>query len=570
MKITPIKTNTSYKAENSSKNTLSPSSCPLMPQRNQLSNFYYPPVKNPPVFRGLSFQTNVVEKVIGKEFQGAGLYKMERGSWLDFNKVGWANLSKEQLDLKARDKITGEYTTTKDEIATFWHALGFAETNDSTWVRRYNKYNVPTPLAVYPSLSSQKAQTLFEENRKELLNKSSHTSLDVDITDEKGNLSLDCVVFDTETTGLNLEGPKQPLDRIVQIGAIQVKNGKVVESSAYNQLLNPGMPIPEQASNVHGITDDMVKEKPYIEAVLKPFINDYLNKKNGVIVAYNSKFDITILNNAIDFHNGFSKDKLKYKQAFKVLDPFILIQRIHPYLGARKKLSEQYKFLFCKNLDDAHDAFADVKGTVNVMKYCLYQLSESRIDKTKPLKLRDVLLFQNGEDVANIGIKLDHKGCNDKVNFDKSYRQDSIAVDNYFKGYKLTGKTLKDIAHEIGDANVQKLKKEKIPNVLVDLNPEDGYPINPAETKMQPKGGGVENAFFVMNRNFKKVLGFAKIEPYNGKSQEEIIDFITEKSRHYLHDDHIDIWVKNPNPLDIKDGNDLPDIDIARRVMVEE
>lgn len=561
MKILPIQPKSQYKNESNSNKTLSTASNPLMPQRNELPNFYYPPVKNSPVFKGLLFQTNVVEKVIGKNFQGDGLYKKERGKWLDFSKVGWKNLSQESLDLKK---------ATDNEIYAFWHALGFAETNDSTWVRRFNKYNVPAPLAVHHSLSSQKAQKIFDENLKELHDLSRHNSLDVPITDKNGNLCLDCSIFDTETTGLNIEGPKKPLDRIVQIGAIQVKNGKVIESSAYNQLLNPGMPIPEQVSKIHGITDEDVKDKPYIEAILKPFINNYLNKKNGVIVAYNSKFDITILNNAIDFHNGFSKDKLLQKKAFKVLDPFILIQRIHPYLGARKKLGEQYKFLFCKNLDDAHDAFADVKGTVNVMKYVLYKLSDSRIDKSKPLTLRDVLRFQNGEEVENIGIKLDHKGCNNKVNFDASYRIDSIAVDNYFKGYKLTGKKLKSMIPFIGPENAAKLKKEKITNHLVDLNPEDGYPINPAEMKLQPKNGGIENAFYVMNKNFRKVLEFAKLEAYGNNSKEDIIESLVKESEHYLHDDHIDIWVKNPNPLDIKEGNDLPDINIIRKVMSEE
>lgn len=559
MKIAAIQTNTTYRTQNNSKTILSNSSSPLMPQKNEVPNLYYPPIKNPPVFKGLWFEKNIVKNVTGKKFQGAELYK--DGKWLDFSKVGGEFLSQEPLDLKK---------ASDNEIYAYWHANALAETNDSTWVRRYNKYNVPAPLAVFRSLSSKKAQSAFEENLRQLHDTSRHHSLDAPITNKNGDLSLDCIVFDTETTGLNIEGPQKPLDKILQIGAIQVKNGKIVESSAYDQLLNPEMPIPEQASNVHGITDNMVKDKPPIEAVLKPFINNYLNKKNGVIVAYNSKFDITILNNAIREHNSFSNEKLKEKQPFKVLDPFILMQRIHPYLGARKKLGEQYKFLFCKNMDNAHDAFADVKGTVNVMKYVLYHLSENRKDKSVPLTLREVLVFQNGGKAENIDIPLDNKGCNAKVNFTTSYRQVALAVDNYFKGYKLSQKTLKEITKEIGIENVEKLKKDKIPNVLIDLNAEDGHPINPEETKLVPKNGGVENAFFVMKRNFKKVLEFAKLEPYDGKSKEQIIDLITEKSKLYLHEDSVDIWMKNPNPLDIKDGNDLPNINIARRVMKEE
>lgn len=511
-----------------------------------------------PAFTGLWFENNIVKKVEGKQYQGKGLYN-ESGHYIDFSKVGWENLSKEPLDLKS---------ATDTEIYAFQHANSLAETNDTTWVRRYNQYNVTKPLATFHTLNSQKAKEAFEINLKELHDLSKHKSLDVPITDKSGKLSLDCTVFDTETTGLNLTDTSKTLDKIIQIGAIQVKNGDVVEDSAFNQLINPEMHIPEKASAVHGIMDEDVQDKPKMEQVLKPFVNNYLNKKNGVIVAYNSKFDITILNNAIKEHNSYSHEPLKEKQPFKVLDPFILIQRIHPYVGAKKKLGEQYKFLFCKNLDDAHDAFADVKGTVNVLKYVLYYLSEHRIDKSKPLTLREVLVFQNGGKVENIDIPLDNEGCNAGVNFRKSYTQVSMAVDNYFKGYKLTGKTIKELTPVIGEENARKL--EGIKNKPIDLNPKDGYPINPEETKMTSKDSGIENAFYVMKRNFQKVLDFYKIDSYGDLSKEEVIDLITQKAKCYINEDSVDIWMKNPNPKDIPDGNDMPDYNIAKRIMQEE
>ncbi len=510
-------------------------------------------------FKGLWFENNVVKEVKGKEYQGAGLYKAG-GNFLDFSKVGWEYLSKEPIDIT---------TATEKEIYAFCHANALAEANDTTWVRRYNSYNVTKPLAVFHTLNSQKSKEHFASVLKELYNFNAHKNLDVPIVNNDGKLSIDCVVFDTETTGLNLTDRTKPLDKIIQIGAIQVKNGDIIQDSAYNQLLDPEMHIPEASSDVHGITDDMVQGKPTIETILKPFVNDYMNKKNGVIVAYNSKFDMTILNNAIEEHNSYSHEPLKARKSCKVLDPFILIQRIHPYLGARKKLSEQYKFLFCKNLDDAHDAFADVKGTVDVMKYCLYFLNENRKDKTKPLTLREVLIFQNGGKVENLNIPLDNEGCNARVSFNKSYSQVSLAVDNYFKGYKLTGKALKELVPVIGEENARKLERENLKNKTYDLNPKDGYPINPQETKMLPKQGGVENAFYVMEKNFKKVLGFCKLEPYGDKTQEEIIDIIAEKAKYYVKEDSIDIWMKNPNPVDIRDGNDLPDFRISKKVLIE-
>ena len=73
-----------------------------------------------------------------------------------------------------------------------------------------------------------------------------------------------------------------------------------------------------------------------------------------------------------------------------------------------------------------------------------------------------------------------------------------------------------------------------------------------------------------MQNNFKKVLEFAKIEAYNGKTKEEIIEIITQKAKNYIHKDSIDFWMKNPNPKDIKEGNDLPDFYISKRVMLED
>ena len=74
---------------------------------------------------------------------------------------------------------------------------------------------------------------------------------------------------------------------------------------------------------------------------------------------------------------------------------------------------------------------------------------------------------------------------------------------------------------------------------------------------------------YVMRENFKKVVGYAQLEPYNGKSKEEIESFVTEKSKCYINEKIKEIWIKNVNPKDIKQGNDLPDDEITRKVMQE-
>ena len=539
---------------------------------------YFTPVLNRfvPTFKGDFFENNFTRKVEGKEYQGLGLMeKNEIGSaeWYDFSKVGWEYLSKEPLDWK---------TATPRDFYVFLQANALAEGYESAWVRRFNYTNRKKMLATSHSIDSRTVKEppskdlkydiykdkSFASNLEELLDTKRHKSLDKPITDADGNLCLDAVVFDTETTGTNTSDESRPLDKIIQIGAIQVKKGKIVPESAMSQLINPEIHIPEAASNVHGIYDDDVKNAPVMEQVLKPFVNNYLNKKNGIIVAYNSQFDITMLNNAIREHNGYSADELKPKRYFKVIDPFLLMQRIHPYVGASKRLSNQYRYFFAKNMENAHDAFADVKGTVDILKYTLYYLDKHRVDKTKPLTIREVLLFQNGFEVPNIDIPLDAQGCNANVNFRTSYRPVSISVDNYHNGYMLTKQDIQELKPIIGEENAKKLRNE-VQNEKIDMKQPSGLPINAAETRPTPDGKGMENAFYVMKNNFKKVLEFAKIDAYQDKSKEEIIELITDKAKNYIHKDSIDFWMKNPNPFDIKEGNDLPDFEIAKRVMEE-
>ena len=219
-------------------------------------------------------------------------------------------------------------------------------------------------------------------------------------------------------------------------------------------------------------------------------------------------------------------------------------------------------------MENAHDAFADVKGTVDILKYTLYYLDKHRVDKTKPLTIREVLLFQNGFEVPNIDIPLDAQGCNANVNFRTSYRPVSISVDNYHNGYMLTKQDIQELKPIIGEENAKKLRNE-VQNEKIDMKQPSGLPINAAETRPTPDGKGMENAFYVMKNNFKKVLEFAQIDAYQDKSKEEIIDLITDKAKNYIHKDSIDFWMKNPNPFDIKEGNDLPDFEISKRVMDE-
>ena len=73
------------------------------------------------------------------------------------------------------------------------------------------------------------------------------------------------VVFDLETTGVSPSN-----DEVVEISALKVENGLV--SSEFSTLVNPGQHIPYFASEVNGITDDMVADAPCFEKALKDFL----------------------------------------------------------------------------------------------------------------------------------------------------------------------------------------------------------------------------------------------------------------------------------------------------------
>ena len=79
------------------------------------------------------------------------------------------------------------------------------------------------------------------------------------------------VVFDTETTGLNYD-----LDKIIEIAAVKVVGGKLVES--FTTLINPERSVPEAAQKVNNITDEMLYGKPLFKDI--KFVQ-YAAKKEG-------------------------------------------------------------------------------------------------------------------------------------------------------------------------------------------------------------------------------------------------------------------------------------------------
>ncbi|OIP24018.1 MAG: DNA polymerase III subunit epsilon [Comamonadaceae bacterium CG_4_9_14_0_8_um_filter_60_18] len=126
---------------------------------------------------------------------------------------------------------------------------------------------------------------------------------------------LTYTVFDTETTGLN---PSEG-DQIIQIGAARCVNGKLLKQESFEQLVDPERLIPAVTIPIHGITQEMVRGKPKITAVLPAF---HAFAQDTVLVAHNAAFDMRFLQ-LQERNTGLKFDH-------PVLDTLLLSAVVHP------------------------------------------------------------------------------------------------------------------------------------------------------------------------------------------------------------------------------------------------
>lgn len=171
-------------------------------------------------------------------------------------------------------------------------------------------------------------------------------------------LNKTIVVLDTETTGFS-----QYNDRIIEFGAIKLVGGREVDSMSV--LMNPCMCIPSRSTEIHGICDSMVCDKP-TESFYAPKISEFIDGAD-LIVGHNVSFDIRFL------EQMFIRNGLNFNCRY--LDTLKFAKKIFPK-APNHKLTTLAEYLNIQ-VKDAHRALADVETTVWVLRHLAYQVMKN-------------------------------------------------------------------------------------------------------------------------------------------------------------------------------------------------
>lgn len=138
------------------------------------------------------------------------------------------------------------------------------------------------------------------------------------------------IVLDTETTGLEVsEG-----HRIIEIGCVELVNRRKTGNS-FHYYVQPGRPVDPGAFQVHGISDEMLADKPKFADIAQEFL-DFV--RGAELVIHNAPFDVAFLNQELGL---LGKDKGKIADHCSVTCTLEMARRLHP--GLKNNLDELCK-----------------------------------------------------------------------------------------------------------------------------------------------------------------------------------------------------------------------------------
>jgi DNA polymerase-3 subunit epsilon/CBS domain-containing protein len=191
-------------------------------------------------------------------------------------------------------------------------------------------------------------------------------------------LALDAVAFDTETTGLDAR-----VAHVVQIGALRLRKGAIVEAEQFERLVNPGRPIPPIATGVHGITDAIVAGAPPFKDVaesLEAFIG------RSILIGYAIYYDLAVL------EREYSLAKRNWP-GFRALDVRMLARLAAPAL-ADHSLERLCEWLGVE-IKGRHTAMGDAEAAGRVFLALLPLLREKDIRTLAEAQAASRVLAEN-------------------------------------------------------------------------------------------------------------------------------------------------------------------------------
>lgn len=175
------------------------------------------------------------------------------------------------------------------------------------------------------------------------------------------NLKKPIAFFDLETTGISITN-----DRIVEIAVLKIHPNGLKETKTW--VVNPTIPIPKEASEIHGIYDKDVIDKPTFKDIASQ-VDEFMAHCD--IGGFNSnRFDIPLL----------VEEFLRVGIDFKIpARKFVDVQTIFHKMEQRN-LTAAYKFYCGKTLENAHSAEADILATYEVLEAQIKKYNELEND----------------------------------------------------------------------------------------------------------------------------------------------------------------------------------------------
>ncbi len=191
-------------------------------------------------------------------------------------------------------------------------------------------------------------------------------------------LTRPLVFFDLETTGTTVG-----VDRIVELAVIKLWPDGHTESHRW--LVNPEMPIPPDATNIHGIRDEDVHDAPTVKALI-PELRTVFRESD--VAGFNvMRFDVPML------HAEIARAGARFDLSERhVIDAMLLFHMMEP-----RNLSAAVKFYCGREMVEAHSAEADVRATIDVLAAQMQRYAE--IPESVP-ELED-FLGKSGGDYAD-------------------------------------------------------------------------------------------------------------------------------------------------------------------------